>query len=96
MHKNMSWYYNKTINWGDTRDICANVENIFVCWNRVLEDTIQKNPLKSRKFSRKISAAEFRSSETFAFAVYDNFSHDFENYDFAKLYYDSMNRNLWL
>ena len=41
--KNISWYYNKNINWGDTSDFIANVENFFVCCDKFLEDTIQNN-----------------------------------------------------
>ena len=41
--KNISWYYNKSINWGDTSDFIANVENFFVCCDKLLEDTIQNN-----------------------------------------------------
>ena len=33
---------------------------------------------------------EFRSSETFVFAIHSNFTHDFENYDSTKLYHDSI------
>ena len=52
----MSWYYNKIINLGDTgSDLIGNLENIFVCWDKTLEDTIQNNISKSRKFSQRSS-----------------------------------------
>ena len=52
----MSWYYNKIINLGDTSsDLIANLENIFVCWDKTLEDTIQNNISKSRKFLQRSS-----------------------------------------
>ena len=38
-----SWYYNKTINRGDTSDFIGNVENIFVCWDQILEGSVQNN-----------------------------------------------------
>ena len=47
------WYYNKSINWGDTNDFIANVENFFVCYDKLLEDTIQNNFQKLWKFSRQ-------------------------------------------
>ena len=62
VHENMSWYYNKSINWGDTSDFIANFEDIFVCWNKILKDTIQNNFSKSRRFSRQIFVTEFRPS----------------------------------
>ena len=52
----MSWYYNKIINLGDTSsDLITNLENIFVCWDKTLEDTIQNNMSKSRKFLQRSS-----------------------------------------
>ena len=52
----MSWYYNKIINLGDTSsDLITNLENIFVCWDKTLEDTIQNNISKSRKFLQRSS-----------------------------------------
>ena len=41
VHKNMSLYYNISINWGDASDYIANLENIFVCWDKILEETIK-------------------------------------------------------
>ena len=34
-----AWYFNKSISWGDTSDLFATFENIFVCWDKLLEDT---------------------------------------------------------
>lgn len=56
-----------------------------------MEDNIQNNFKKSRMFSRQIYVVELRSSETFVFAVHNNFAHDSETYDFMKLYYDPTN-----
>ena len=54
-HKNMSWCYIKSINWGDTNDYIANFGNSFLYWDKILEDTIHNNFQKFRMFSRKIS-----------------------------------------
>ena len=43
VHKNFSCCYNQRINRGNTSDFIANVENLFVCWDKILEDTIQNN-----------------------------------------------------
>ena len=59
--KNISWYYNKSVNWGDARDFVANVENFCAYCDKFLEDTIQNNFLKFWKFSRQISVSEFYS-----------------------------------
>ena len=39
-YENVSWYYNKSINVGDTSDIIANVENVFVCLDKILEELV--------------------------------------------------------
>ena len=31
VHKNISWFYNKSISRGNTSDFIAKVENVFVC-----------------------------------------------------------------
>ena len=77
----MSWYYMKSLNRGDTGDIIPNVENVFVCWDKILEDTSES----SQKFPSQIPVAESRASSTFVFAAHSNFTHDYENYDFTKL-----------
>ena len=41
--KNIFLYYNKSVNSGDTSDFIANVEILFVCCDKLLEDTIQRN-----------------------------------------------------
>ena len=39
--KNISLYYNRSINWGDTSNLIANVGNFFVCCDKFLEGTIE-------------------------------------------------------
>ena len=86
IHKNISWYYTKSINWGHTSNFIDNFKKIFVCWNKILENTIQNNPLKPGKFLRQIIyVAEFCSSKSFDFAVHSNFTCDSDSYDFPKL-----------
>ena len=64
IHKNISWYYTKSINWGHTSNFIDNFKKMFVCWNKILENTIQNNLLKPRKFLRQIiHVVEFRSSK---------------------------------
>ena len=58
MHEKSPDITNKSIIWGDTSDFIANVEIFFVCCGKFLEDTIQNNFQKFRKFSRQISVAE--------------------------------------
>ena len=47
--KNISWYYNKTINWGDTSDFVANIEFFFSAvinfWKTIYRITFK--PLRS-------------------------------------------------
>ena len=43
VHKNISWYYDKSISWGDTSDFIANFKILFVCWDNFLENTIHNN-----------------------------------------------------
>ena len=86
IHKNISWYYTKSINWGHTSNFIDNFKKIFVCWNKILENTIQNNLLKPGKFLRQIIyVAEFCSSKSFDFAVHSNFTSDSDSYDFPKL-----------
>ena len=40
--------------------------------DKTLKTTIQENLSKSKKFARKVSAAEFRYSQTNFFAVHSN------------------------
>ena len=54
--KNIPWYYNKSINWGDTSNLLPTLTIFLSAGDKFLEDTIQKNFLKSR----------------FAFAVHSN------------------------
>ena len=87
IHKNISWYYTESINWGHTSNFIRNFEKNFVCWNKVMEGTIQNNFSKSWKLLRQIIyLVEFRSSKSFVFAVHSNFTCDSESYDFLKLY----------
>ena len=73
----MSWFYNKKINGGDTSDIIANVENVFVCW---------KTPSKISYKNLRSFQGEYpwRSSvpvKLLPFANHRNFTYDSVNYE---------------
>ena len=82
----MFWYYNESINWGDTSNFICNFENNYICWDKILKNSIQNNFSKSQKFSRQMSLMKFRSSQSFVFTVCRNFTYNPETYNFAKLY----------
>ena len=57
---------------------------------KTLKTTILKNLSKLQKFGRKVSAVEFRFSQTFFFfAVQLNFTYDSEAHDLMKLYFET-------
>ena len=56
---------------------------------KTLKTTILKNLSKPQKFARKISAAEFRFSQTLFFAVQLNVTYDSEAYNLMKLYLET-------
>ena len=63
--------------------------NIHLCVAINLEAAIKNNLSKSRKFSRELSAVEFRYSEIIVFGIHTNFTYDSETYDIVKLNSDS-------
>ena len=70
----MSKYCNKNIK-------TTSVEEILL-----LEGTIQNKFSKSRKFLKEVFVVEWCYSWTIAFAVFSNYSNDFETYDSMILY----------
>ena len=60
--------------------------NIFLSVAITFEAAIQNNLSKSWRFSREISAVEFRYTETIVFGIRSSLTYDSETYNIVKSY----------